>query len=897
MLKQITSLTIAAVMLTLMFSPAGSVPLSERVVQQMKDEGTFDDYIEHIRKLRSEGRDQPQGKILDNRSFALGGDEVVTHRILVILIDFHNKPYTQGYASPDATDFDSVLFSDGLNPTGSMKEFYYENSYGNYIIEGDVVGWYRAGFDHDEYVSYPLSPAYLVREAVQAADADVDFANYDNDGNGYVEGVIVVHAGTGREESDDSTEIHSHMSSLMPAEAVDGVFVNLYTIQPEESAQNEEMSSIGVFCHEWGHILGLPDLYDTDYSSSGVGSWSLMASGNYNGSSKLPAHFDAWCKKYLGWVNPINVTETMIAAEIPAVEYSNVVYRLNRNGVISSEYWLIENRCNTGFDAALPGCGLMIYHIDEDKPGNSSEWHPLVFVEQADGKFDLQNPGNRGDDGDTWPNGDLARDFHDKTTPDSKYYVSLSSQVGVWNISDPDSVMTADLEVSFTRPWVELGNAVFRDNAYGNGNGIPEAGEKIQLILSLTNDWAEATGISVTMTTDDPALTITEGVRSFPNVGTGETVSNVDLPFEFEIPGTYESRIDSFYFEITANGGSYTVSRASEYNIGRPQLLIVDDDNGDNYEEYMAWPLYQKRTPATVWKKYLSGSPTREELKKYHIVIWLTGDPRDFMISEDDIMALKGYLNAGGNLFMTGQGLAEQLTVQDPYFLHDYLKAEYVNEDYSLIPLLSSGEGPVFGDMDSIVITGASGANNQTVYDHILPVNGGVAEWEYLNGQGQPRNYGAVSYNGNYKSIFFSFGFEAIESDEVRFETQSTVLARIIEFFGDIPTDVENPDEMAVNLPSLLNLGQNYPNPFNPVTTISYVITGAGPRYDRTRLEIFNVAGQKVRTLVDRDEIPGEYTVLWDGRDQAGREVSSGIYFYRLVRGEQEQSKKMLLLK
>ncbi len=877
-------------------SAAHAVALSDQVVEQMRADGTLDTYIAHIKELRAQGMDQPVEKP-NQSSLALGGQEFKTQNILVLLIDFYDRPYTAGYDSALPADFDSMLFSDSENPTGSMKNFYYENSYGKYIIQGDVYGWYHAPGTALEYAENGNS---LVMSAVQQADADVDFSKYDNDGDGIVDGVIVVHAGTGREESGYASDIHSYMSTLQPPTTLDGVAIGPYTLQPEESKSSQSMSAIGVFCHEWGHILGLIDLYDTDYSCSGVGKWSLMAAGNYNGASKLPSHLDAWSKFYLGWVQPINVTSTTFAAEIPAVEFNPVVYRLTKGGSIGvTQYWLVENRYWTGFDAALPAPGLLIYHIDESVGSNNNDWHPRVFVEQADGLFNLQayaNP-NNGDGGDPWPYGE-KRQFHDKTTPNSKYYVGSSSEVGVWNISDRDSVMTADFEVNFTRPWVESSGFVLRDNVHGDNDGVPEAGEKIQLVLSLVNDWAEASDISVTMTCDDPAIEITVGTAPFPSVSMGGTSSNNDLPFEFQIPEDYASRVDSFYFDLTSNGDTYHIQVAGEANIGRPQILIVDDDDDDPkvIEQYMALPFHDKRTPIDMWHINFTGSPTAFDLNNYHTVIWLTGPVRDFILNSDDVEAMKGFMDAGGNLFLTGQGIAGQLSVQDPDFMANYLKTTYVSDTaYGVIPVIFPTGGPVSVDMENIVIGGNSGANNQTVYDHILPVNGGVGELYYMS----PRNdFGAVSYSGDYKSVFFSFGYEAIKSDDSdRFETRASVMARIMAFFGDLPTDVNDPSQSAINLPSRFSLAQNYPNPFNPVTTINYVITGAGPRVDRTRLDIFNILGQCIRTLVNREEVPGQYSVVWDGRDESGLETASGLYFYRISRGGQEETRKMILLK
>jgi len=863
-----------------------AVALSDKVRQQMIDDGTLDDYIEQLREMRAKGMDQPLERPASN--FALGSEAVIHQRVLVLLIDFPDKPDSAGYAWAKAEDFDSLLFSDSLNPTGSMKNFYYENSYGNYIIDGDVYGWYRAS---QGYSYYANNAQALVLEAIEKADADVDYSKYKLNGPGYV-AVIVVHAGTGHEESGNSSEIHSHMAGI--SETRDGVNISVYTIQPEESASSQSMSAIGVFCHEWGHVLFMPDLYDTDYSSQGVGHWSLMASGNYNGDSRTPAHFDAWCKYKLGWLFPMNVSANMLDAHLPAVEYDPVVYRLARDASIGvSQYFLIENRYLSGFDAQLPGGGLLIYHIDESIGTNNNEWHPKVFVEQADGRFDLQSPYNRGDGGDPWPYDD-KHDFHDKTTPNSVLYAGISSRVGVWNISGRDSIITADLEVSYTRPWIEM-NGISLHDTYGDNNGIPEAGEKIQLVLSLINDWAEASDFSINMTCNDPALDIEIASSGFPPIAMGGIASNIDSPFEFQIPETYDSRIDSFFFDITANGGEYHIQLAAEANVGRPQILIVDDDNGDpsQLQDYLKTPLYLERTPYDIWDKSHQGSPTAFDLTPYHVVMWLTGDAREYILSVDDREALRIYLDYKGNLFLTGQGLAKELQMYDQPFLNDYLKAGFIR-DTTLIPFLNSGDGPVSTGMKGVKIYGTSGANNQTVTNIVEPVNGGVAEWAYPVGTGE---YCAVSYNGEYKTVFFAFGFEAITSNDTRYETQASVLARVLEFFGDLPTDVADHSSTPGGLPIRFDLDQNYPNPFNPATTISYFITGTGPRVDRTRLVVFNILGQHVRTLVDRDEVPGRYSVSWDGLDDRGREAASGLYFYRMTRGSQDEVKKMILLK
>ncbi len=902
--KTIATLIITAILCGCLTTSIFAVAPTEEVIQKMKETGRFDRFVEQMREKRLAGMDQGDLDKLNSR-MAASANVVDTQNILVILVDFPNKLYSSGYAAATPDDFDSLLFSTGRkNPTGSMTEFYIENSYGKYVIKGRSVGWYSAGAEYEMFGEDGfMDPSEIVRGAVYSADGIVDFSEYDNDGDGYVDGIIVVHAGTGHEESGNGDEIHSHSSSLFPAVMVDGVSVRKYTIQPEETTSGGGgMIAIGVFCHEWGHVLGLPDLYDIDYSSSGLGRWSLMASGNYNNSSKTPASFDAWCKKKLGWLAPTRLLFNASGLQIPASAFNPVCYELSLNGSLRTEYWLVENRYNTGFDSYLPGEGIIIYHIDDNVGSNANEWHPIVFLEPADGKFDLQYKRNSGDGSDAWPYG-AANNFHDKTVPDSKYYGSgFSSQVAVWNISPIDSVMTVDLEVSFTRPWIEGSGIVFRDDVFGNGNLKIEAGEKIQVFLTIKNEWASTDNITVTMTSDNPALSIPIDVADFGTLATDQSKSNGTFPFEFVVPQEYESHIDSFYFELVSDGGSYTTSFSAEASVGKAQILIVDDDNGDpeNLEEYLFWPIKNNRIPTDMWPKKTSGSPDSATLSNYHVVMWLTGGYRDNLLTVADISALKGFLNQGGNLFLTGQGLAKQLSFQDSDFLNNYLKVHYIDSTFSSIPIQYGISGSNISDGLDMLALGTPGVVNQTVFDHLLPIGEGVPELQYLRhnyAPDLPDDFSTISYAGEYKSVFMGYGIEAMKNNEDRFIKSDTIMARILSFFGDTPLDVADFDGMAINLPRRFRMEQNFPNPFNPTTVISYTIMGSGSRQDRTQIDIFNVLGQQVINLVNRAETPGQYEVVWDGRDQNGQPVASGLFFYRIQRGEQSETRKMILLK
>ena len=554
-------------------STVQGVALSDEVVRKLQKEGTLRTWMERMNQWRAAGMDQPLPR--KNADQMALSQQTTSDSTVVILVDFYDQP-----ADPanTAAAFDSLLFSVGKNPTGSMKEYYLQNSYGQYVIGGKAFGWYRPLGNHQSYDGYDdpgddgnFSPAILVQWAVTEADLNVDFSQFDTNHDGFIDGVIVVHSGYGAEESGNRTDIWSHMSNISIA-TNDGVTIRSYTIQPEKSDSSKTMSAIGVFCHEWGHVMGLPDLYDTDGTSEGLGNWSLMGSGNYNGGSKRPAHLDAWCKYWLEWISLTSPMANQTGVDIPAIEFNPVAYRLAKNGNPGAyEYFLVENREQIGFDDNLPGKGLLIYHIDNSVSGNSNDWHPKVFLEQADGKFDLQHSGNRGDGGDPYPGAESVREFNDITIPDSRLYNGTSSQVAVWNIPDPDSVMTVDFDVFFSRPLMSLASTSFNDQTYGDGDGTLDPGEKIQVSLSLNNEWAAAQAISVTMSTDDPQLIVTAPTVAFGDLPSGGTGNNSGLPFEFDIPAVITPRIDSFYFHITANDGAFDTTLGVEFRSATPR--------------------------------------------------------------------------------------------------------------------------------------------------------------------------------------------------------------------------------------------------------------------------------------------------------------------------------------
>src|SRR4051794_2852492 len=368
-------------------------------------------------------------------------------RVIVVLADFTDKRF-----EVDTFRFEELFFSTGSIPTGSVTEYYADVTGGLVTISGQVVGpftmpqtlaWYANGnYGIGKPTGDPRANI-LAEDAAKAANASVDFSLYDNDGNGYVDAFIVVHAGEGGEETGDSGDIWSHKWVLPEEYDADGTKIYAYLTIPENA-------KLGVAAHELGHLLfGFPDLYDTDYTSEGIGDWCLMAAGSWNGGGDTPAHPSAWCKAQQEWVEVTNVTQEG-PLSLPDVKTSRTVHRLWTDGAEGQEYFLLENRQQGGFDADLPSGGLLVWHVDESRQTNEDENHYLVALMQADGSRDLENDVNRGDGGDPYPGYLDNRSFTATSNPPSTGYSGQDSLVAVTDISDSGDIMTVTVSVHAT---------------------------------------------------------------------------------------------------------------------------------------------------------------------------------------------------------------------------------------------------------------------------------------------------------------------------------------------------------------------------------------------------------------------------------------------------------------
>lgn len=309
---------------------------------------------------------------------------------LVILTEFKDKSFKNHIDSIDSTatqirlKYDSICNHQGYtdkNFVGSVRDYFRDNSYGLFDLTFDVVGPIRMPHNYKYYgeddpdmeEGYDMRPGLMVATACKMIKDSVDFSQYDWDGDGVVEQVYILYAGKGQANGGNSNTIWPHEYELEYTDygntlEINGITINTYACSNELN-NNNALDGIGTMCHEFSHCLGIPDIYDIDYYNYGMDQWDLMSSGSYNNNSYTPAGYTSYEKIYAGWLAPtVLVNDTTIEAMEP-LALSPEAYILYNEGH-PDEYLLLENRQRIGWDAALPGKGMLAIHLDFD----SSIW-------------------------------------------------------------------------------------------------------------------------------------------------------------------------------------------------------------------------------------------------------------------------------------------------------------------------------------------------------------------------------------------------------------------------------------------------------------------------------------------------------------------------------------------
>jgi len=364
---------------------------------------------------------------------------------LVILVDFNDYSF-KSVNTPDK--FYSLFNEDGYsldNHIGSVRDYFRDQSYGQLIIDFDVVGPYqlsnkRAYYGTNNSNGDDAKAAEMVIEAVKMANKDVNFQDYDWDGNGEVDQVYVIYAGIGENvPGAPSYTIWPHEFTLYEAQKysndgtgiqiIDGVKINTYACSSELVRQNSnKITSIGSAVHEFSHCLGLPDLYDTSQSGViGMSYWSVMDLGCYCGpemEGEVPLAYNAYERIVAGWLTPTTLSNPCYVHDFRSIESSPEAYILYNDAHLD-EYYLLYNIQNERWNQYAFGHGMLVMHVDYNENAwlentvNVNSRHPRCTFIPAD---NYQTESQYGLMGDPYPGYSSNTSLTDTSQPAAKLF-------------------------------------------------------------------------------------------------------------------------------------------------------------------------------------------------------------------------------------------------------------------------------------------------------------------------------------------------------------------------------------------------------------------------------------------------------------------------------------------
>ena len=841
-------------------APAPGVVMPPEVQQSMEGKGKFEfkrAWIEKTNKIR-EAREQ----YINDRGFYKRELMPASSRSqFEVTGTFHIPIFCVKFSATGADPFPISSLQTKLFVTQSpetMTQFYNEISYGDLQVTGTVYGWttlpqtqaYYAGPTSCNGLCASAHIPQLIWSTLQANDAAIDFGQYDNDGpdgipnsgddDGYVDFVSFVHPTAGA-ECGTNGRIWSHRFAIsgwgVPGfgeyttndPRTGGGFIKIddYTIQPIKNCDNTTLIDIGVFCHEFGHAFGLPDLYDTNGGAEGVGWWDLMGAGNWN-QPNSPGHMGAWSKNFLGWSNVVVAPAVATPYSIANVEQNRQIYRMD----VMHEVF----RRTT----------------DSKITGNYSLHCGLTSAEAA-GRFWLNTTGSGyGNNWDVKASRNFNYSGSGTVTLQYQYTFALepSYDYGYTQITQGSTTTTV---------------AVYNTNTAGPGTGSGTANINITPYLSAGPYTVSFRVISDGAASDED--NVTSGGGLFTGTTNGAmTVDNVS------VNGGGESYFTDF--ETREDGWAQDMNPPTEYFLVENRKALGSDVNVKGTAPgggLVVWhvDLGDQQSNAGNTKPRGLEVVQADGLRTLDTATGNRGDNGDPYPGSTNNTAMNGGTTPNSNGHDGPSNVTMSVTSANADPMNATLKGGWpAPAPVSITPTGSAStsvslqiDGSLFAKTGSVqLVRGTQTFNSTSVYwagkDRI------VAQFNMAGG-----------INGVYDVVVFNPG------------GASAVLTQAFTLTGGVTA--------AGGTPYKNELMAAYPNPFNPQTTIRYNLASR----QHVMLRVYDVSGAVVRTLVDESKPAGSYSLTWNGRDDHGSSVSSGVYFYRITAGSFSDVRKMTLIK
>lgn len=431
--------------------------------------------IERTKVRRQQVNAQRVQRLRARRVGTVGSGYTGTKKGIIILVNFKDKKFKT--ANNNAL-YQRIANEEGFSEgkfKGSMADYFKAQSGGKFELDFDVVGpvtvsekaSYYGTNDEDGNDMYPGQMVCEAVKLVMEEYPDLDWSQYDWDGDKYVDQVYVVYAGNGEADGGASNTIWPHEYDLSsakifgdgtgPVKVGTNLKVNTYACGPELDGSGK-INGIGTMCHEFSHCLGYPDFYDIDYSDGqGMGEWDLMDSGSYNGDGYQPAGYTGYERWVAGWAEPVvledeDVEVTGMLSLQEGGEFYVIYNKENRD-----EFYMLENRQMSGWDESLPEAGLLIVHCDYDAdvwanngPNDDPNHQRMTWI-PADGTYQYemyQGMKYYYIENDTYPYKNNNQ-FNSASIPAAMFYNGTSKMKTPMTSSVEEITQNADGSISF----------------------------------------------------------------------------------------------------------------------------------------------------------------------------------------------------------------------------------------------------------------------------------------------------------------------------------------------------------------------------------------------------------------------------------------------------------------
>ncbi len=547
--------------------------------------------------------------LFDRVNFPSTGDR----KVLVVLVEYQDVKFTLNDPHAYFTDMFTKSGFNEYGGTGSVRDFYDAASCGQFRPQFDIYGPVTLPNDMAYYGAHSgssndIRPGDMAKHACELLDDKINFADYDTNNDGIIDNVFIYYAGRGEATGGAPETVWPHQGST--SGTFDGKRLSHYACTNEWNSDNTP-AGIGTFVHEFGHVLGLPDLYATQYPTPAPftpGSWDTMDQASYNNNGRTPALYSSFERYALGWVEPTEITGTLNGKLNPLAD-ANECYVINTAN--SGEYFILENRQQKGWDKYIPGHGMLIWHIDylrtiwDRNSCSNNANHQYVDIEEAD---NIKTEATR--DGDAFPGSANVTSFGDNTTPSMVTWTSQRLNMPITDIKEsaPSGIIT------------------FKVKGGVKAQGTTALAAKDVTPRSFTASWnaqaqAKSYQLSVYTTAGDGTKTYAPG---FNHRNVGNTTS-------FQVTGL-EPSTSYLYSVVCATDdatsdpsneiGLNTLALTHEYVI--PEVLAATNVTDESFDAN--WKAVDGATDyeLDVYQRHISGGITEKETFAGNTATWFS---------------------------------------------------------------------------------------------------------------------------------------------------------------------------------------------------------------------------------------------------------------------------------